>query len=84
MTKDQKTVAIGASSGIISMIVLVWLLSEAIPAPAIPDTPGDRLAYALPWAVVAVLPFFAMIIAVGNARFLSERSIRRLARKTRR
>jgi len=72
VTKDQKTVAIGASFGIISMIVLVWLLSEAISAPAIPDTPGDRLAYALPWAVVAVLPFFAMIIAVGNARFLSE------------
>ena len=72
MTKDQKTVAIGALSGIISMIVLVWLLSEAIPAPALPGTPGDRLAYALPWAVVAVLPFFAMIIAVGNARFLSE------------
>jgi len=72
MTKDQKTVAIGASSGIISMIALVWLLSEAIPTPVIADAPGDRLAYALPWAVLAVLPFFAMIIAVGNARFLSE------------
>jgi len=72
MTKDQKTVAIGAASGIVSMIVLVWLLSKTIPAPAIADTAGDRLAYALPWAVVAVLPFFAMIIAVGNARFLSE------------
>jgi hypothetical protein len=72
MTKDQKTVAIGAASGVAAMVLLVWLLSRAIPAPDIPDTPGDRLGYALPWAVVAVLPLFFMIIAVGNARFLSE------------
>jgi hypothetical protein len=72
MTKNQKTVAIGASSGIAAMILLVWLLSHAISAPVVGDTPGERLAYALPWAVVAVLPFFAMIVAVGNARFMSE------------
>jgi hypothetical protein len=72
MTKDQRTVALGALSGIVMMVALVWLLSWAIPAPEIADTAGDRLGYALPWAVVAVLPLFFMIAAVGNARFFSE------------
>lgn len=72
MTKDQKTVAIGAASGIIGMVLLVWLISNAIPEPVVNDAPGNRLAYALRWSVVAVLPLFAMLVAVGNARFLSE------------
>jgi hypothetical protein len=50
----------------------VWLISNAIDPPAIADTAGDRIAYALHWAVVAVLPLVAMIAAVGNARALSE------------
>jgi uncharacterized MAPEG superfamily protein len=33
---------------------------------------GDRLGYALRWAAFAALPLFAMLAAVGNARFLSE------------
>jgi hypothetical protein len=72
MTRDQKAVAIGASSGIAAMLLLVWGLSNAISVPAIADTSGDRLAYGLRWAVIAVLPFLAMVIAVGNARFKSE------------
>jgi hypothetical protein len=72
MTRDQTAVAIGASSGIAGMVLLVWGLSSYIPAPAIADTAGDRLAYALRWAVIAALPFLAMVIAVGNARFKSE------------
>ena len=72
MTKDQKTVAIGALSGVVLMIGLVWFLSGAVPAPRIADKAGDRLSFALPWAVVAVLPLFFMIAAVGNARFLGE------------
>lgn len=72
MTKDQKTVAIGAASGIAAMIVLVLLLASLIPAPHIADTAAQRIAYALKWAVVAVLPFFLMLAAVGNARFFSE------------
>ncbi|HJU77155.1 MAG TPA: MAPEG family protein, partial [Sphingomicrobium sp.] len=31
-----------------------------------------RIGYALRWAVVAVLPFFVMLAAIGNARFTSE------------
>jgi len=72
MTKDQRTVLVGALSGIVGMIVLVWALSRIIHAPFIDDDPGARLTYALKWAVVAAVPFFAMIVAVGNARFLSE------------
>jgi hypothetical protein len=72
MTRDQTTVAIGALSGLAAMAVLVWLLANAIAPPAIPDVPGDRIAYALKWAVVAALPFFFMIAAIGNSRFTSE------------
>jgi len=72
MTKDQRTVAVGALSGIIGMILLVWGLSTLIAGPGIADEAGARLAYALKWAVVAAIPLFAMIVAVGNARFLSE------------
>jgi len=72
MTKDQKTVAIGAASGVIIMALLVIFLSKSIAAPLISDTPGDRLGFALPWAAFGALPLFVMLAAVGNARFLSE------------
>jgi hypothetical protein len=71
MTRDQKIVGAGAASGILAMVLLVWVLSRAIAAPAIAEA-GERLAYALPWAVVAAIPLFMMLGAVGNARFLSE------------
>ena len=70
MTRDQTAVAIGAVSGVAAMGLLVWLISNAIDPPAIADTAGDRIAYALRWALVAVLPLVAMIVAVGNARAL--------------
>jgi hypothetical protein len=72
VTKEQKTVAVGAASGIIMMIVLVWAVGTYFPTPNVQDTLGDRLAYALRWSVLAVLPLFFMIAAVGNARFLGE------------
>jgi hypothetical protein len=72
MTRDQKTVAIGAASGIICMVIIVWALTNVIPQPGVADASGDRLAYALRWSVIAVLPLFAMLVAVGNARFFSE------------
>ena len=72
MTKDQKTVAIGAAIGVIGMMLLVWLISTTIPEPQVVDAPGNRLAYAVRWSVVAVLPLFAMLVAIGNERFLSE------------
>jgi hypothetical protein len=72
MTQDQKIVATGAVSGVAAMLLLVWLLSHAIPPPAIADEAGDRIAYGLHWAAVAALPFLLMVIAIGNGRFLSE------------
>jgi hypothetical protein len=72
MTEDQKKVAIGAVSGIAGMLLLVWLISTFLPQPQVIDAPGNRIAYALRWSVLAVLPLFFMIAAVGNARFLSE------------
>jgi hypothetical protein len=72
MTKDQKTVAIGAASGIAAMVLLVWAIATHFPEPRVIDSNGDRLAYAFRWSVVAVLPLFVMLAAVGNARFLSE------------
>lgn len=71
MTRDQKTVAIGAASGIVTMILLVWLLASVIPAPAIDGT-ADRIAYALRWIALPALLLLIMLAAVGNARFLTE------------
>jgi len=71
MTQDQKKVAVGAASGILFMVVAVWVLQQLLPAPDAPSA-GDRLAYAAKWNAITALPFFFMIAAVGNARFGSE------------
>ena len=72
MTRDQKIVAAGAVSGIVSMAAALWLLTSLLPAPAAVETLADRLAYAARWLAFAALPLFAMVAAVGNARFASE------------
>lgn len=72
MTQDQKAVAVGASTGIAGMILLIWGLSSVIAPPTIPDAASDRIAYALHWATLPALVFFVMVGAVGNARFNSE------------
>jgi len=72
MTRDQKTVAAGAAAGVATMVLMVWTLSGTIAPAAIADTPADRLAYAVPWAVVAALPLVGMVAAVGNARAMSD------------
>jgi len=69
---EQKIVAVGAASGVVAMALGVWLLTDALPTPVIADTLGERLVYALRANVVAVVPFFIMLITVGNSRFLSE------------
>jgi uncharacterized membrane protein YecN with MAPEG domain len=69
---EQKIVAIGAASGIAAMVLAVWLLTKALPAPRVADELGARLAYALGANVFALVPFFVMLITVGNSRFLSD------------
>ncbi len=72
MTKDQRTVAIGAATGVVAMVLVVWLLSRVLPVPAIEDTAAARMALALRWLVPPATLLFAMLAAIGNARFLSE------------
>jgi hypothetical protein len=72
MKTEQKIVAIGAASGVAAMALSVWLLTKALPTPVIADMLGERLAYALRANIVAIVPFFVMLITVGNSRFLSE------------
>jgi hypothetical protein len=70
MTRDQKIVATGAATGVLTMTAAMWGISRALPVPAGLEVVGDRLAYALRWDALAAVPFFAMIIVIGNARAL--------------
>jgi uncharacterized MAPEG superfamily protein len=72
MKPEQKIVAIGAASGVALMLLGVWALTTVLPTPEIPDNAAERLAYALKANIVALLPFFIMMIVIGNSRFLSE------------
>lgn len=71
MTSDQKTVAMGAASGIVAMGLSLWLLYQLLPDPGAAGL-AARIGYALRWDAVAALPLLAMIIAIGNARFSGE------------
>jgi hypothetical protein len=72
MTREQKTVAIGAASGVASMIAAVAGISLIWPdASGLNDIAG-RLAYALKSNVFAAFPLLIGVITVGNNRFLSE------------
>lgn len=72
MRKEQRIVAVGAATGVIAMLVALILLSAAMPGPAISADAGERLAFAVKWTALGAVPLFAAIVAVGNARALSE------------
>lgn len=71
MKPEQIVVGVGAVLGIFMMVIGVWVLMRVVPDSTIMDTTANRLAYALAANVVAILPFFVMMITVGNKRFLS-------------
>jgi uncharacterized MAPEG superfamily protein len=72
MKREQKVVAIGAASGIATMLAAMLGLSGLMPAlPATADA-GERLAFAAQWTALAALPLFLAISAVGNARFKTD------------
>ena len=71
MRREQKIVVTGAASGITFMILSVLLLAQVLPVPTT-VTMGDQIAYALKWDALAAVPFFLMIVVVGNERFLSD------------
>src|SRR6516162_709803 len=72
MTRDQKVVAIGAASGVATMIAAVTGIYQLWPSSLAFADLSSRLAYALEANAFAVLPLLAGIITVGNDRFVSE------------
>ncbi len=70
MKYEQKIVGAGAALGVISMLAGMWALLQVVPPSTIMDTTANRLSYALAANVFALLPFFIMMITVGNKRFL--------------
>ena len=70
MTRDQKTVTIGAGSGVAAMLVAMVGLYQVLPSPSGLTDVGGRLGYALQANAVAILPLLAAIVTVANARFL--------------
>ena len=72
MRPEQRIVAVGAASGVVLMVLSVWVLTALLPAPAITDTIAERLAYALKANTVAIVPLFVMIITIANSRFSSD------------
>jgi hypothetical protein len=71
MNVDQKKVAIGAASGATCMFLLTAAVYTVFPAISGMDTVVDRLVLTLKLNVIAVIPFFIAVAAVGNGRFLS-------------
>jgi MAPEG family len=69
---EQKIVAVGAASGVVLMALSVCILTRLLPQPMIPDAVAERLGYALKANIVALVPLFVMLAAIGNSRFLSE------------
>jgi hypothetical protein len=72
MREEQKIVAAGALSGVVTMIAALVLLPRALPALSGRADAGEALAFATKWIAVAAAPLFFAIIAVGNARFASD------------
>lgn len=72
MTRDQKTVAIGAASGLAFMIASVAGIYQLWPGnPSLADV-SSRLAYTLQANAFAVIPLLVAIMIVGNNRFFSQ------------
>ena len=72
MSPDQKTVAIGAGSGVLAMVVSIAAISQIwADTSGLTDVAG-RLAYALKANALAAIPLLVGTITVGNNRFLSE------------
>lgn len=72
MKREQKVVAIGAASGVVVMALLVFGLMYVIPQAQVLDTFAERMRYALIGNIFALIPFFIMLVVVGNARFLGK------------
>jgi hypothetical protein len=56
MRKEQSIVAVGAATGVISMIIGVFGIYRAWPAPEGLAAAGERGAYTLQWEAIAACP----------------------------
>jgi len=72
MSPEQKTVAIGAASGVLTMLLAVTAIYRLWPDTAHLADVAGRLAFALKANAFAAIPLLVGIITVGNNRFLSE------------
>ena len=72
MNQSQKKVAIGAGSGVVTMIVLLHVFYFFLPTIHGVMSLPERLAFTLQMNLFALIPFFVMIIFIGNGRFLSD------------
>jgi uncharacterized membrane protein YecN with MAPEG domain len=56
-------------------IIVIWsgIAWAFLPAPSIPDTPGDRLAFALKWDLAVVACLVIAVGLIGRHRFLFNR-----------
>ena len=72
MTRDQKIVAVGAASGVATMVVALAVLYLLWPSGPAGSDLGGRLAFALRANAFAALPLLVSIMVVGNNRFLTE------------
>ncbi|WP_065756879.1 MAPEG family protein [Bradyrhizobium paxllaeri] len=72
MTPDQKTVAIGAGIGVLTMIAAMVGISQVWADTSMPTDIAGRLAYTLKANALAAIPLLVGTITVGNNRFLSE------------
>ena len=72
MTAEQKIVAVGSGSGVISMIVLMTIFYHLWPvSPELTDV-ATRLGYTARALTFAALPLLVGNVTVANARFSSD------------
>ena len=72
MTRDQKIVAIGSASGVLTMVAAVTAIFWLWPSnPLLADIPM-RLGYTLQANAFAVIPLLLGLLVVANARFLGD------------
>ena len=72
MTADQKTVAIGSVSGIISMILLMAIIYRFWPVSPELTYVAARLGYTVRALTFAALPLLIGKVTVANARFSTD------------
>ena len=72
MTREQRIVAVGAGTGVLTMLAALVVLRMWLPGLEEGANAGERLAFAARWNAFAALPLFFAIAAVGNQRFTSE------------